>query len=129
MQTFFYLVFFFLSFLSLSNFINANKLLPLDSRFREQQIYPPQRDWSLIISQEGNYPQTLVLFKGERVRLYVTTHLSGGSCLMIPSKDFFLHVKKGEIAEGLLFFNKAGTYTFSNCPAGKIQGKIVVLNR
>ncbi len=106
----------------------SDKKPSTDSYALEKKISPPQRDVSVIISREGHYPQTLVFFKGERVRLYVTTTLHEGSCFSVPSKDIFLTVKRGEISEGVLFFNKSGIYRF-NCPIGKITGKIVVLER
>ena len=118
-----------LMFLSLSLFsgaMNVNKS-SVGSYFLEKEVSPPQRDVSVIISREGYYPKTLVFFKGERVRLYVTTTLPEESCFSMPSKDIFLTVKSGKISEGILFFNRAGTYHF-NCPMRKITGKIVVLD-
>ena len=117
----------FLSFFLLDGDMKANKT-SLNPYFQKEKMARPQRDISVIISREGQYPKNLVIFKGERVRLFVTTTIPEGSCLSIPSKDIFLTAKRGKISESVLFFNEAGIYSF-HCPMGKMQGKIFVLDR
>ena len=88
----------------------------------------PLREVSIIATEEGYYPKAISLFQGERLKIYVTGTTSNPSCLMLPEKNIFLSAIKGEISEGIMTFNKAGTYKFY-CPTGNIRGRVVVIER
>jgi hypothetical protein len=88
----------------------------------------PLREVSIIATAEGYYPPVVSIFEGEKVRIYFTTTLREPSCLLITEKQFYLSGKVGEIAEGELFFNKPGQFSFY-CPAGKIKGTLTILQR
>lgn len=88
----------------------------------------PLRKISVIVSDEGYYPDVISVFRGELIKLYATSIIKQPSCLIVSEKKLFLAVKKGEISEGELFFDLPGTYKFY-CPTGKIKGKIVVLEK
>jgi plastocyanin domain-containing protein len=88
----------------------------------------PKRAVSVIISNEGLYPEKIVVFKGEEVQLFVTSVKDTESCLMIREDNFFVSAKKGIITEGAIRFERAGTYNM-HCPSDKFKGDIVVLER
>jgi len=95
---------------------------------KARNLEAPQREYSIIASNEGFYPQNIVAFEGERVKLFLTTISKNPSCLMIPSKNVFLGATQGKMVEAEVLFDKAGSYEFF-CPTGKIKGKIQVLKR
>jgi hypothetical protein len=95
---------------------------------KDHKFATPLRKYSVIITDEGYYPQELVAFAGERLKLFVTSTKDRASCLLMPDKKLFLSVVKGKVAEGELFFNTAGSYKFY-CPTGKIKGKITIMPR
>ena len=88
----------------------------------------PMRKVSIIVTEEGYYPKAISLFQGEKLKIYVTGTTNNPSCLMLPEKNIFLSAIKGEISEGIMTFNKAGTYKFY-CPTGNIRGRVVVIER
>ena len=88
----------------------------------------PMRELGLVISRDGYYPQKLAVFAGEQLRIFLATTSQESGCFVMPSKDLVLSVAPGHITEGLIYFDHAGTYPFY-CPAGKIEGEVVVLAR
>jgi len=88
----------------------------------------PVREHSIIVTPEGFYPKQISLFAGEKLKLFVTSTLDKPSCFMMKGKDIFLPAKKGEIAEGSVYFKKPGKFRYY-CPTGKISGVITVLER
>ena len=88
----------------------------------------PVREVSIIATDEGFYPRRISIFKGERLKIFLTGKDKNPSCLTIPSKDLFMAANIGEITEGSAFFKKAGVYKYY-CPTGKIEGRITVLER
>ena len=98
------------------------------SYFNGKKVDPPEREVAVILDRGGYYPKHIVAFKGERLRVFLTTLLPEEGCLNVPAKDVFLTARKGSITEGLFFFDKPGTYKF-HCPTGKMEGIITVLAR
>ena len=96
--------------------------------FGAQKFETPRRDVAVIVSKEGYYPNNIVVFQGERIRLFLTSARREEGCLNMASKDFSLSVSQGEVAEGIIFFNQSGVYEF-HCPIGKISGRFTVLEK
>ncbi|OFZ26791.1 MAG: hypothetical protein A2381_06525 [Bdellovibrionales bacterium RIFOXYB1_FULL_37_110] len=89
----------------------------------------PQRMHAVIVSETGFYPDSIMLFRGEHLKLFVTGTTLQPSCLMIPSKEIFLAAEKGIITEGEVSFDQPGVYEFF-CPSKRnIKGKIVVIEK
>ena len=86
----------------------------------------PQRNYSIIATDEGFYPQKLALFAGEKIHLFLTATTKKSSCFIMDEKNIFIGVSKGKISEFELYFDAPGSYRFY-CPTGKIQGEFVVL--
>ena len=94
-----------------------------------KEIYEsPLREYSLIVTGEGYYPNRLFAFEGEKIRFYITSTNNNPSCFSIPDKDIFLAVEKGYVTEKIVYFQKAGLYEFY-CPTGNISGKIRVMRK
>lgn len=88
----------------------------------------PYREVSLIITSEGTYPEKVIIFEGEKIRLFVTSTTQKPSCLMIKGKDFFLSAEQGQISEATVYFEQAGKFQLY-CPTGKVRGLLEVLPR
>jgi hypothetical protein len=96
-----------------------NKDLKLDIPYREQAV---------IVTKQGFYPNRLVVFKGEKVRFFVTAIGDTTACFNIPNKNIFTTAHQGKIAEAETFFDKAGTFTF-NCPNSSFSGRVMVVEK
>ena len=84
----------------------------------------PIREQSVIVTPEGYYPQNINIFRGEKLRIFLTT-TDGQSCLIIPSVNIFMAGREGSVTTKDVVFKKEGKYPF-HCPTGKIKGKIIV---
>lgn len=103
------------------------QLLALD--YGQGEFYEtPIREVSLIVSKEGYYPKNISVFKGEKVRFFLTSTTSTASCMIIREKEVFVSIKKGRITEAEALFKEPGKYKFY-CPTGKITGHITVLEK
>ena len=91
-----------------------------------KQFDAPIREHSIIVTEEGYYPEKISAFAGEKIRFFVTSTLEDPSCFLLESNELFLGAKKGQISEGEAFFRRPGTYKF-HCPSGKIEGKVTIL--
>lgn len=86
----------------------------------------PQRDFSVIVSKEGYYPDRIIVFEGEKVRFFVTSTSSESQCFILENHEVFLPANKGRVAEAEIVLDKAGEYSFY-CPSFSHRGKLVVL--
>ncbi len=86
----------------------------------------PKREASIIVNQDGFYPQRIISFVGEEIKIYLTSTTQEPSCFMLRDQNVFISAKKGEITETTVQFEKPGQYTF-HCPVGSISGTIMVL--
>ena len=85
-----------------------------------------QREISVIVTDEGYYPEKLAVFQGERVRFFITSTTKKPSCFMMNSQEIFLSAELGKITEAVAYFDRSGSYNFF-CPTGKLKGKLTVL--
>jgi plastocyanin len=88
----------------------------------------PLREFSIILTDEGYYPNRLVTHAGDKVRFFVTSTSSKSECLIVQDHKIFLSANKGEVSEGETTFNEAGKYKFY-CPSSKHKGFITVLEK
>lgn len=107
-----------------------NKAMALEDSYyaKKTKFAVPVREVSIIATDEGFYPRRISVFKGEKLKIFLTGKDKNPSCLTIPDKDLFMSANVGEITEGSAFFKKAGVYKFY-CPTGKIEGRITVLEK
>ena len=86
----------------------------------------PQRDLAVVVTDEGFYPDRLILFEGEKARFFVTSTTNDAKCMIIENHSFFLPATKGRLTEAEIVFDKAGEYSYY-CPSFSHRGKLVVL--
>ncbi len=101
----------------------------LEYRFAKGKTFDvPTRELSIIATEEGYYPQSFSVFVGEKIRFFLTTTSNIPSCLIIREKEFYLAGTKGNVSEGVVYFEKPGSYQFY-CPTNKIKGRLSVIKR
>ena len=86
----------------------------------------PTRDIAVIVTKDGFFPEKITVFEGEKIHFFVTSTETTPGCFIIQKKELFLAANKGKRTEAELVFNAPGELYF-HCPAGKMQGKLVVL--
>ncbi|MAF78105.1 MAG: hypothetical protein CME63_17550 [Halobacteriovoraceae bacterium] len=96
--------------------------------FKKKKFNTPKRDQSIIVTPEGYYPESFSVFKGERIRFFVTATSDQKECFIIKGKEIFLSAEKGKVSEGSVIFNRPGVYQYY-CPTTKHRGSITVMER
>lgn len=99
-----------------------------ESYNRDKTLDVPYREQAIIIGKEGFYPNRLIVFKGEKVRFFITSVGVDSACFNIPDKNVFSSSSKDKIIETETFFDKAGVFQF-NCPNNTFSGRIMVLEK
>lgn len=100
-----------------------------ESPYTKRKIFnAPIREQAIIVSDEGFYPKSISVFKGEKVRFYITSTTHEKSCFILKGKDLFLSAEKGKISEGVVFFDHEGLFEFY-CPTQSEKGRLTVLER
>lgn len=99
-----------------------------ETYFKEQSLDVPYREQAVIIGKEGFYPNRIVVYKGEKVRFFVTSVGVDAACFNIPDKSVFSSPVKDKIAEAEVFFDKVGVFQF-NCPNNTYTGRVMVLEK
>lgn len=95
---------------------------------KERTLDVPYREQAVIVSKDGFFPNRLVVFKGEKVRFFVTAVGVDAACFNIPDKNVYSTAQPSKIAEAETFFDKVGVYTF-NCPNNTFSGRVMVLEK
>lgn len=95
---------------------------------KERKLDVPYREQAIIVGKEGFYPNRLTVFKGEKVRFFVTAVGVDSACFNIPDKNVFSTPLKDKIAETEVFFDKVGVFQF-NCPNNTFTGRVMVLEK
>lgn len=109
-------------------FLYQNAYALQETYFKEQSLDVPYREQAVIIGKEGFYPNRIVVYKGEKVRFFVTAVGMDAACFNIPDKSVFSSPVKDKIAEAEVFFDKVGVFQF-NCPNNTFTGRVMVLEK
>jgi plastocyanin domain-containing protein len=88
----------------------------------------PTREVAVIVTDEGYYPEQLVVFQGEKITFHVTSTTKEVSCFMIEGHKVFLSAKKGEVSQVELTVKHDGSFPVY-CPSGKHKGELLVLKK
>lgn len=99
-----------------------------ESYNKERTLDVPYREQAIIVSKDGFFPNRLVVFKGEKVRFFVTAVGVDTACFNIPAKNIFTTAATQKIAETETFFDKVGVFQF-NCPNNTFTGRVMVLEK
>jgi plastocyanin len=118
----------FLKCLALFLLLNLGAYALEDTYFKGEKLDIPYREQAVIVTKDGFYPNRLVVYKGEKVRFFVTAIGETSACFNIPSKNVFATAHQGKLAEAEAFFENSGTYQF-NCPNFQGAGRIMVIEK
>ena len=99
-----------------------------DSYNKDKSLDVPYREQAVIITKEGFYPNRLIVFKGEKVRFFVTAVGTDSACFNIPDKNIYTTANQAKIVEAETFFDKVGVFQF-NCPNNTFSGRVMVLEK
>lgn len=95
---------------------------------KSKKFKTPKREFGLIVTQEGYYPDKISVYAGEEITLFLTSTLSNPSCLLIPEKNVHMAANMGKVTEARVVFSSPGEHTFV-CPVGNIKGTITVIKK
>lgn len=95
---------------------------------QEKTVIAPLREVSVIVTKEGYYPKNITVFKGERVKFYVTSTVEDPDCMIVQGHKLFLAANKGKLSESEVTFEQEGEFAFY-CPSSKHDGKIIVMKK
>ncbi len=99
-----------------------------DAQNRAEVFEHPYREFSVILTEGGYFPQKIVAFEGDKIKLFVTSTIDKPECLVVEDHKIFLEATKGKITHGESVFKKAGEYKFY-CPSSHYKGLITVLKK
>jgi hypothetical protein len=100
----------------------------LGSNFKAKSYKAPLREISVIATDDGYFPNKLMAFVGEQVRLYITSSSNKKDCLILQQHEVFLSAQKGVVNETLFILDKPGRYRFY-CPSSKNEGHLTVIKK
>lgn len=99
-----------------------------ESYNKEKVLDVPYREQAIIVSKDGFFPNRLTVFKGEKVRFFVTAVGVNSACFNIPDKNVYSSATPQKIAEAETYFDKVGVFQF-NCPNNTFTGRVMVLEK
>ena len=99
-----------------------------ETYFKGNTFDVPYREQAVIVGKEGFYPNRIIVYKGEKVRFFVTSVGVDTACFNIPDKNVFASPSKDKIAETEVYFDKVGVFQF-NCPNNTYTGRVMVLEK
>lgn len=99
-----------------------------ETYFLDKTLDVPYREQAVIVGKEGFYPNRIIVYKGEKVRFFVTSVGVDSACFNIPDKSVFSSPVKDKIAEAEVYFDKVGVFQF-NCPNNTFTGRVMVLEK
>ncbi len=96
--------------------------------FKEKSFKRPTREVSIIITEDGFYPNKVMAFQGEKVRFFVTSTVDDSQCFLLQKHEVFLSAEKGKVNEGETLLDHAGRFKFY-CPSSKFEGYLTVFEK
>jgi plastocyanin len=109
-------------------------LLPINTSaeegevFKEKKFKKPLREYSIIATDKGYYPEKVFAYVGEKVKFFLTSTTDKPQCFLVKDHSIFLGAKKGKVSEGEVSFYTPGRFEFY-CPSNSFKGHITVIQR
>ncbi len=100
----------------------------IENDFKAKTFKRPLREISVIVTEDGFFPNKIMAFEGEQVRFYITSTTDKKDCFLLQKHDVFLSAEKGKINEALIEVDGAGRFKFY-CPATKHSGFFTVFEK
>lgn len=96
--------------------------------FKSKEFETPVREYSVIATKSGYFPDKLFAYVGETARFFVTSTDATPQCFLLKDHKVFLAAEKGKMEEGQVQFKYPGRFEFY-CPSTKFKGHITVVER
>lgn len=116
-----------ISFLSFCSISNAQDHL-LEKNFKKKIYDAPLREVSVIVSDDGYYPNKIVAFQGEKIHFYITSTSKKNQCFILQKHEVFVSAEKGMVNEAEIVADQAGRFKFY-CPSSKFTGHLTVFEK
>jgi plastocyanin domain-containing protein len=115
------------SILSICNMAFAQDHL-LERNFKKKTYDFPLREVSIIVTDDGYYPNKIVAFQGERIHFFITSASAKNQCFILQKHEVFVSAEKGTINEAEIIADQAGRFKFY-CPSSKFTGHLTVFEK
>lgn len=96
-------------------------------QFKKKIFNSPIREVSIIATRDGFYPNKLVAYKGEKLKVFITSTTEKPQCFILQKHEVFISADKGRVNEGEVVLDRAGRFKFF-CPANKSYGHLTVFD-
>ncbi len=114
-------------FLSASSYGQDDHLV--ETNFKKKVFKNPLREISVIVTDDGFYPNKIMAFKGDKVRFYITsTSKKNHLCFVLHKHEVFVSAEKGKVNEVEVLIENPGRYKFY-CPSTKYVGYLTVFEK
>lgn len=100
----------------------------IEKDFRKKKFKQPVREFAVIATDDGFYPNKIMAFVGEKVRFFLTTTTKKPQCFVLQKHEVFISAEKGRLNEAEAILENPGRYKFY-CPAGQHEGHLTVMEK
>jgi len=114
-------------FLTVASLASAGDV-PLGKKFRGKVFKNPLREISIIVTDDGFYPNKIMAHEGEVLRFFVTSTSKKAQCFVLQKHDVFIAAETGVINEIEIEIKKPGRFKFY-CPSSKFLGYLTVIEK
>ncbi len=109
-------------------------LMPLElmseelGRFGKKDFKSPVREFGVIATKSGYFPESMFAYVGEKARFFITSTDDTPQCFLLKDHNVFLSAEKGKMQEAIVEFKYPGRFEYY-CPSTKFKGHITVVER
>lgn len=100
----------------------------LNQNFKKRKYDKPLREVSVIVGDDGFYPNKIVAYEGERIHFFITSSTKKSQCFVLQKHEVFVSAEFGTINETDVVLEHPGRYKFY-CPSHKFEGFLTVLSK
>ncbi|MEX1100131.1 MAG: cupredoxin domain-containing protein [Bacteriovoracaceae bacterium] len=94
--------------------------------FKAKTFEKPVREFSVIATDAGYFPNRIFAYVGEKARFFVTSTDDSPQCFLLEDHNVFLAAKKGKMEEAQVEFKYPGRFEY-HCPSTKFKGHVTVV--
>lgn len=96
--------------------------------FGEKTFDKPVREISVIVTDDGFYPNKMMAFEGERIKFFITSTSKKSQCFVLQKHEVFVAADKGMVNESEVVVENAGKFKFY-CPSFPHHGHLTVFEK
>jgi hypothetical protein len=100
----------------------------IDQVFSKKTYPKPLREVSIIVTEDGYYPDKVFAYEGELVKFFITSTVEKPQCLVLQKHDVFLSAQKGKVNETTVAVDTSGRFRFY-CPSANFDGHLTVFKK